>query len=117
MAFTGQGATAYTMPKRPSEEIVDRMVRRGIARSSDALPAVAAPGLMPRDKPPVLAVDGHADGGTYLAASQNGRGGAEEEAGYKREARLLALRALDPKVRAKLQKLRAERTAGGGGGG
>ena len=111
MAANVTGGPKFKMPRGASGEEVARIVEKGKARALET-GASARRASSSRPVPvaeahvPILAVDGVADGGVYLSKSTDGRGGEIEEEGLKREARLNALRRLDPGVAKKLRELK-----------
>ena len=106
------GGPKFKMPRGASGEEVARIVEKGKARaletgaSAGRVSSSARPVPVAEAHVPILAVDGVADGGVYLSKSTDGRGGEIEEEGLKREARLNALRRLDPGVAKKLRELK-----------
>ena len=112
MAANVTGGPKFKMPRGASGEEVARIVEKGKARaletgaSAGRVSSSARPVPVAEAHVPILAVDGVADGGVYLSKSTDGRGGEIEEEGLKREARLNALRRLDPGVAKKLRELK-----------
>ena len=112
MAANVTGGPKFKMPRGASGEEVARIVEKGKARaletgaSAGRVSSSARPVPVAEAHVPILAVDGVADGGVYLSKSTKGRGGEIEEEGLKREARLNALRRLDPGVAKKLRELK-----------
>ncbi len=111
MAANVTGGPKFKMPRGASGEEVARIVEKGKARaletgaSAGRASSSARPVPVAEAQVPILAVDGVADGGVYLSKSTKGRGGEIEEEGLKRQARLNALRRLDPGVAKKLREL------------
>ena len=112
MAANVTGGPKFKMPRGASGEEVARIVEKGKARALETGASAGRASSSARPVPvaeahvPILAVDGVADGGVYLSKSTDGRGGEIEEEGLKREARLNALRRLDPGVAKKLRELK-----------
>ena len=112
MAANVTGGPKFKMPRGASGEEVARIVEKGKARALETGASAGRASSSARPVPvaeahvPILAVDGGADGGVYLSKSTKGRGGEIEEEGLKREARLNALRRLDPGVAKKLRELK-----------
>ena len=112
MAANVTGGPKFKMPRGASGEEVARIVEKGKARaletgaSAGRASSSARPVPVAEAQVPILAVDGVAEGGVYLSKSTKGRGGEIEEEGLKREARLNALRRLDPGVAKKLRELK-----------
>ena len=112
MAANVTGGPKFKMPRGASGEEVARIVEKGKARALETGASAGRASSSARPVPvaeahvPILAVDGVADGGVYLSKSTKGRGGEIEEEGLKREARLNALRRLDPGVAKKLRELK-----------
>ena len=112
MAANVTGGPKFKMPRGASGEEVARIVEKGKARALETGASAGRASSSARPVPvaeahvPILAVDGVAEGGVYLSKSTKGRGGEIEEEGLKREARLNALRRLDPGVAKKLRELK-----------
>ena len=107
MAANLMGGPKFKMPRVPCGDEVERIVEKGKARANtgaSAGPSSSTRPVLPSPVP-ILAVDGVADGGVYLSKSTDGRGGSIEEEGLKREARLNALKRLDPEVAKRLREM------------
>ena len=106
MAANLMGGPKFKMPRVPCGDEVERIVEKGKARANTGASAGPSSSTRPVPEPvPILAVDGVADGGVYLSKSTDGRGGSIEEEGLKREARLNALKRLDPEVAKRLREM------------
>ena len=106
MAANLMGGPKFKMPRVPCGDEVERIVEKGKARANTGATAGPSSSTRPVPSPvPILAVDGVADGGVYLSKSTDGRGGSIEEEGLKREARLNALKRLDPEVAKRLREM------------